>query len=151
MRGQLSMKADVYSFGVLVLEIVSGRKISDTDFSQETQSLLELAWRLYKLGCLTNMIDSTVSRTCREQQAVRCIQVALLCTQANSGIRPTISNVIEMLSSCSGTLPNPKRPAFVKTSERNHRGSTSSVSTGCVDNPLVPSVNNVTITEMEVR
>jgi len=42
MRGQLSMKADVYSFGVLVLEIVSGRKISDTDFSQETQSLLEL-------------------------------------------------------------------------------------------------------------
>ena len=41
MRGQLSMKADVYSFGMLVLEIVSGRRVSHIDFPQEMQSLLE--------------------------------------------------------------------------------------------------------------
>eukprot|EP00253_Pinus_taeda_P006541 PITA_06541 len=155
MRGQLSMKADVYSFGVLVLEIVSGRKISDADFPQETQSLLEWAWRLYKHGQLLNMIDSTVRETCRVEQAVRCIHVALLCTQADAGIRPSISNVIMMISSCSETLPNPKKPTFFKTSESNLGGSresqASSVSTASPDGPLVPSINNVTITELEAR
>eukprot|EP00253_Pinus_taeda_P017996 PITA_17996 len=133
MQGQLSMKADVYSFGVLVLEIASGRKVSDIDFPQETQGLLEWAWRLYKEGCLLNMIDPTVTQTCREEQAVRCIHVALLCTQADAGIRPTISNVQQMISSSSEVLPNPKKPAFVRISER------------------IPSTNNVTITELECR
>ena len=41
MRGQLSLKVDAYSFGVLVLEIVSGRKNSDIKFQHEMQSLLE--------------------------------------------------------------------------------------------------------------
>lgn len=152
MRGQLSMKADVYSFGVLVLEIVSGRKISDADFPQETQSLLEWGWRLYKVGHLLNMIDSTIRETCRADQAVRCIHVALLCTQADAGIRPTIANVILMISSSSETLPNPKKPAFFKTSESNLEGSqASSVSTASPDGPWVPSLNNVTITELESR
>jgi len=155
MRGQLSMKADVYSFGVLVLEIASGRKISDIDFPQEIQSLLEWAWRLYKGGRLLDMIDSTVRETCVEEQAVRCIHVALLCTQADAGIRPTISNVILMISSCSSTLPNPKKPAFVETSESNHRGftesRTSSLSPASTHGLLVPSINNVTITELEAR
>jgi serine/threonine protein kinase len=162
MRGQLSMKADVYSFGVLVLEIVSGRKVSDIDLPQETQSLSEWAWRSYKEGCLLNMIDSTVTKTLREEQAVRCIHVALLCTQADAGIRPTISNVILMISSSSGILPNPQKPAFVKTSESNLGGSTSRridesgtgtslVSPALTQSPFVPSRNNVTITELEGR
>jgi hypothetical protein len=51
MRGQLSMKADVYSFGMLVLEIVSGRKVSDIDLPQETQSLSEwVKFQLQPLG-----------------------------------------------------------------------------------------------------
>jgi serine/threonine protein kinase len=49
MRGKLSVKADVYSFGVLVLEIVSGRKSSDITFPDEAQSLLEwVRLRLYQ-------------------------------------------------------------------------------------------------------
>lgn len=110
------------------------------------------AWRLYKVGHLLSMIDSTIRETCRQDQALRCIHVALLCTQADAGIRPTISNVILMISSCSEALPNPKKPVFFKTSERNLEGSqASSVSTAYPDDPWVPSINNVTITELEVR
>lgn len=125
MRGKLSVKADVYSFGVLVLEIVSGRKSSDLKFPDEAQSLLEWAWRLYKQGRLLDMIDSTVRETCRREEALRCIHVGLVCTQADPGIRPAISNAVLMISSSSVTLPDPIKPAFVKSSENSYRGSTA--------------------------
>lgn len=118
------------------------------------------AWRLYKEGCLLNMIDPTVTQTCREEQAVRCIHVALLCTQADAGIRPTISNVQQMISSSSEVLPNPKKPAFVKISESNLDGSIArridesgmaSVLPAPTGSYIIPSTNNVTITELECR
>eukprot|EP00253_Pinus_taeda_P033217 PITA_33217 len=160
MRGRLSVKADVYSFGVLVLEIVSGRKCSDLKFPQETKSLLEWAWRLYKKGHLLNMIDSAITETCRQEEALRCIHVALLCTQADPVIRPAMSKVIPMITSASVTLDSAAQPAFVKGSESNLAGSTdgSSVSeihkassVASTSSPLVPSINDVTITELEAR
>eukprot|EP00253_Pinus_taeda_P021262 PITA_21262 len=168
MQGQLSVKVDVYSFGVLVLEIVSARKNSDANLPDEMQSLLEWAWRLYKRGCLLDMIDSTLAETCREEQALRCIQVGLLCTQADAGLRPIMSNVILMISSASVTLANPRKPAFVTSSDSSRGGSTagssssgiqhsrssaavSYVSSASPQNPLVPSLNDVTISELEAR
>jgi len=165
MRGQLSVKVDVYSFGVLVLEIVSGRKNSDINFPDEIQSLLEWAWRLYKRGSLPNTIDSTLAETCRQEQALRCIHVALLCVQGDAGLRPIISNVILMISSASVTLADPTKPAFVKGSESSNGGSTrlcsgiqsgpsaavSSVSSASTQNHLVPSINDVTISELDGR
>jgi serine/threonine protein kinase len=165
MRGQLSVKVDVYSFGVLVLEIVSGRKNSDTNFPHEMQGLLEWAWRLYKRGCLPNMIDSTLIETCKQEQALRCIHVALLCAQADAGLRPIMSNVILMISSASVTLANPTKPAFVKGSDSRYGGSTTgssssgiqqsatalSVSSASTHNYLVPSINDVTISELDAR
>jgi len=164
MRGQLSVKVDVYSFGVLVLEIVSGRKNSDINFPDEIQSLLEWAWRLYKRGSLPNTIDSTLAETCRQEQALRCIHVALLCVQGDAGLRPIMSNVILMISSASVTLADPTKPAFVKGSESSYGGSTvgsgiqsgpsaavSSVSSASTQNHLVPSINDVTISELDGR
>eukprot|EP00253_Pinus_taeda_P008902 PITA_08902 len=168
MKGQLSVKVDVYSFGVLVLEIVSARKNSDANLPDEMQSLLEWAWRLYKRGCLPDMIDSTLAKTIRQEQALRCIQVALLCTQADAGLRPIMSNVILMISSASVTLANPTKPAFVKSSDSSRGGSTagssssgihqsrssataSSVSSVYTQSPVVPSINDVTISELDAR
>eukprot|EP00253_Pinus_taeda_P022372 PITA_22372 len=168
MQGQLSVKVDVYSFGVLVLEIISARKNSDANLPDEMQSLLEWAWRLYKRGCLLDMIDTTLTETCRQEQALRCIQVGLLCTQADAGLRPILSNVILMISSASVTLANPTKPAFVESSDSSRGGSTagsassgiqhsrssatvSYVSSASPQNPLVPSLNDVTISELEAR
>eukprot|EP00253_Pinus_taeda_P009636 PITA_09636 len=168
MRGQLSLKVDVYSFGVLVLEIVSGRKSTAKKFPDEMQSLLEWAWRLYKRGCLPDMIDSTLAETMRQEQALRCIHVALLCTQADAGLRPIMSNVILMISSAPATLANPTKPAFVKSGDSSYGRSTdgssgsgiqqsrpfttaSSVSSVSPENHLVRSINDVTISELEGR
>jgi hypothetical protein len=62
------------------------------------------------------MIDPTIIQTCYEDQALRCIQIGLLCTQAESHLRPAMSTVTLMLSSDSVTyLPDPTKPAFVSS------------------------------------
>eukprot|EP01018_Ginkgo_biloba_P036207 Gb_02280 [translate_table: standard] len=104
MQGQLSVKADVYSFGVLLLEIVSGRKNTDFALLPEMQSLLGWAWLLHKEGHIVDMIDLTLVGTCPEQQALRCLQVGLMCAQEDAAIRPRISDVVLMLNS-SAKLP----------------------------------------------
>eukprot|EP00253_Pinus_taeda_P016626 PITA_16626 len=116
MQGQLSVKADVYSFGVLLLEIISGRKNTDYSLSPEMQILLGWVWRLYDEGNMVQLIDPVIIETCDEALALRCIQVGLLCTQPESHLRPLMSTVNLMLLTDSVTsLPDPTRPDFVSS------------------------------------
>eukprot|EP00253_Pinus_taeda_P001885 PITA_01885 len=113
-QGQLSIKADVYSFGILLPEIIAGRKNTDYNLSPEMQILLGWAWRSYDGGNIAQLIDPAIIETCDEAQALRCIHVGLLCTQPESHLRPLMSTVNLMLSTDSVTyLPDPTKPAFV--------------------------------------
>eukprot|EP01018_Ginkgo_biloba_P005564 Gb_32547 [translate_table: standard] len=126
LKGRLTEKADIYSFGVLLLEIVSGRKNTDLNLLPEMKNLLEWAWVLHQGGRLRDMIDRTLNIDIsepQEQAAIRCIDVALLCTQADPANRPSMSNIILMISSNIGMLPNPTKPAFVNAA--NNRTATS--------------------------
>lgn len=97
MHGQLTKKADIYSFGVLVLEIVSGRSISDFPRSEMEKHLLEWAWQLHEEGRLKEVVDSTLQQY-PEDEVLRYTKVALFCTQAAAQRRPSMSQVVEMLS-----------------------------------------------------
>ncbi|XP_059075268.1 cysteine-rich receptor-like protein kinase 6 [Cryptomeria japonica] len=112
MQGQLSFKVDIYIFGVLLLDIMSGRKNSDENIPYEKP-----AWRVYKREYASNFVDPTVAETCLEEKSLRYIQVGLLCVQADVILRLAMSNVIVMISSSSVTLPNPKKPAFINLSK----------------------------------
>eukprot|EP00253_Pinus_taeda_P003196 PITA_03196 len=133
MQGQLSVKADVYSFGVLLLEIIAGRKKTDYNLSTEMHILLGWVWRLYDEGNIAQLIDPAVIETCDEAQALRCIQVGLLCTQAESHLRPMMFTVNLMLSTDSVTsLPDPTRPAFVSS----YVSQTAKISSSGSSHPL---------------
>ncbi|XP_059436942.1 cysteine-rich receptor-like protein kinase 44 [Corylus avellana] len=108
MRGHFSIKSDVFSFGVLVLEIISGQKISSFA-SGENGGLLSHAWKNWREGTTSNLIDPTleVSST---TEILRCIHIGLLCVQENLAKRPTIASVVLMLSSYSITLSVPIEP-----------------------------------------
>lgn len=95
--GQLTMKADIYSFGVLILETVSGRSSSSSIWQGDKKSLLEWAWRLYQEEKLLELVDEELDDF-PEREVIRYIKVALFCTQANANRRPMMSQVIEMLS-----------------------------------------------------
>ncbi|XP_058214475.1 putative serine/threonine-protein kinase isoform X2 [Rhododendron vialii] len=95
--GQLTKKADVYSFGVLVLEILSGRSSSKSTFGVDLLVLVEWAWKLREEGRLLDIVDPELTEY-PEDEVIRFIKVALFCTQAACNQRPGMKQVVEMLS-----------------------------------------------------
>ncbi|THG05417.1 hypothetical protein TEA_006645 [Camellia sinensis var. sinensis] len=95
--GQLTIKADVYSFGVLVLEVISGRSSSKANWGGMQKFLLEWAWELYKEGGLLELVDPELKEFPVEQ-IIKYMKVAFFCTQAAANRRPTMSQVVQMLS-----------------------------------------------------
>ncbi|KAL3754548.1 hypothetical protein ACJRO7_001743 [Eucalyptus globulus] len=110
--GFFSFKSDVFSFGVVVLEIVSGKRNTGFYQSEGTMSLLTHAWKLWNDNKALDLMDQVLHETYNRDQVLKCINVALLCVQEDPSDRPTMSNAVFMLGSESATLPVPKKPAF---------------------------------------
>ncbi|KAF3634403.1 G-type lectin S-receptor-like serine/threonine-protein kinase [Capsicum annuum] len=110
--GVYSVKSDVFSFGILLLEIVSGksnRKFSPSDLNL---SLIGHAWELYKEGRSIELLDERLRDSCfAPQEVVRSICVGLLCVQQRPDDRPSMSSVVIMLNN-EGPVPQAKEPAF---------------------------------------
>ncbi|KAI3496053.1 hypothetical protein L1887_38403 [Cichorium endivia] len=117
-HGHISVKSDVFSFGVIVLEIVSGKKNRGFSHEGHSDNLLGHAWRLYKEGNYVELMNASLRNSCVVSQIQRSIHVGLLCVQQHAEDRPTMSSVVSMLIS-EGTLPPPKQPAFF--TEENYR------------------------------
>ncbi|XP_042440657.1 cold-responsive protein kinase 1-like [Zingiber officinale] len=130
-RGQLSEKVDTYSYGVVVLEIISGRKCNDIKLEPVTQYLLEWAWKLYERDQLLEMVDETLDPSEYSPEEVKkIIKIALLCTQATVAARPTMSEIVVLLLNQTDDALQPTRPTFIDASSRVHGDHASSSSTG---------------------
>eukprot|EP01018_Ginkgo_biloba_P022344 Gb_18899 [translate_table: standard] len=107
----LTEKADIYSFGVLVLEIVSGRRAVDVDVSEECILLAYWARELHKEGCLHELIDSRLidEEYLPKEVILRVITIALLCIQEAS-LRPSMIQVLVMLLSENAIEIRPTNP-----------------------------------------
>nr|XP_043618225.1 G-type lectin S-receptor-like serine/threonine-protein kinase At4g27290 [Erigeron canadensis] len=110
-HGKFSTKSDVFSFGVLVLEIVSGKKNKGFSHQDHSDNLLGHAWRLYKENKSIELISKSLRDSCIISEVLRSIHVGLLCVQHHPEDRPTMMSVVLMLVS-EGVLPEPKQPAF---------------------------------------
>ncbi|XP_026391043.1 putative receptor-like protein kinase At4g00960 isoform X3 [Papaver somniferum] len=118
-NGHFCGKSDVFSFGVLVLEILSGKKITYiymTD-SGDAQNLLTYTWMHWQRGSALEVLDSSFKESCPRDEVMRCIHIALLCVQDRIADRPTIGSVILMLNCNSMTLPLPTRPAYFASNQ----------------------------------
>ncbi|XP_073298986.1 cold-responsive protein kinase 1-like isoform X2 [Primulina huaijiensis] len=97
-RGQLTRKADLYSFGVLIIEIVSGRCNTNTRLPPEEQYILETTWKLYERKELVVLVDTSLDGDFDAEQACRFLKIGLLCTQDSPKLRPSMSKVVRMLT-----------------------------------------------------
>ncbi|GMY33294.1 G-type lectin S-receptor-like serine/threonine-protein kinase At1g67520 isoform X1 [Fagus crenata] len=144
MEGVFSIKSDVYSFGVLMLEIVSGRRNNSFYHAEHVLNLVGYAWDLWQEGKGLELVDPAISDSCVEYQVIRCIHVSLLCVEDGVVDRPTMSDMLSMLTNESIQLPLPKKPAFSigrKAIEANIPNRESGVHT----------VNGLSISDMGAR
>ncbi|KAK4588891.1 hypothetical protein RGQ29_019772 [Quercus rubra] len=155
MRGHLTEKADVFGFGVVALEILSGRPNSDNSLDTEKVYLLEWAWTLHENNQSLRLVDPTLSEF-DENEAARVIAVSLLCTQASPNMRPPMSRVVAMLAGDIEIGIVTSKPSyltdwnfkditssFLSEEDRKHHGDNTDLSQ--LGNPL-PSPVNVTET-----
>ncbi|EEF34454.1 cysteine-rich receptor-like protein kinase 3 [Ricinus communis] len=112
-RGKLTEKADVYSFGVLLIEVVSGKR--NNSFVQDSGSILQMVWNLYGTGRLWEAVDPVLAGNFQEEEASRLLQVGLLCVQASAELRPAMSVAVKMLSGIH-ELSQPTQPPFLNPS-----------------------------------
>lgn len=96
--GKLTRKSDVYSYGVLLLEIINGRGATNYAFGLEDYNIVGKAWELYNDDQLLQLMDPVISRECVEQEVDKFLKVALLCVQEMPNLRPPMSRVVEMLA-----------------------------------------------------
>ncbi|XP_076912495.1 cysteine-rich receptor-like protein kinase 42 [Bidens hawaiensis] len=128
-RGQLTEKADVFSFGVVVLEIACGKR--NNAFVEDTGSLFQSVWKLYKEGVVTEAIDPLLKGEFPEHEALEVMQIGLLCTQASAALRPSMAEVVEFLTTKAEDratpMPVPNQPPFLNArSLMNNQGMSSS-------------------------
>jgi len=141
-HGQLSEKVDTYSFGVVVLEILSGRKSNDTKLDPETQYLLEWAWKLYESDNILALLDESLDpEEYKPDEVKRIMEIALLCTQSAVAARPMMSEVVVLLLTRNDPELQPTRPTFIDATSRV-RGETSTSSSSSASKATV-SVSQV--------
>ncbi|MED6161407.1 hypothetical protein PIB30_060435 [Stylosanthes scabra] len=139
-HGQYSMKSDVFSYGVMVLELISGKKNREFSDPENYLNLLGHAWRLWTDEKPLELLDEVLKEGCTALQAEveRCIQVGLLCVQQRAEDRPDMSSVVLMLKG-EKLLPKPKVPGFYTEAD------------SLMKNHTLFSANEISITSLYAR
>ncbi|XP_057769298.1 cysteine-rich receptor-like protein kinase 42 isoform X2 [Salvia miltiorrhiza] len=170
-KGQLTEKADVYSYGVLVLEIVCGRK--NNAFVEDSGSLLQTVisppvviifitlfhlvhfhkhrfvqvWKLFKTDRLAESVDPSLEGDFPPTEASKVLKIGLLCAQASMAQRPSMADVVRMLTDENCEIPEPKQPPFLNTSALSGSTTRSSYSNSFTSNPMTRPETSYPTTE----
>ncbi|CAN6727153.1 unnamed protein product [Malus baccata var. baccata] len=149
-RGKLTEKADVYSFGVLVIEVICGRR-NNSVLSSST-SILQMTWDLYGTCRLREAVDPLLEGQFENEEASRLLQIGLLCVQASAELRPAMSLVVKMLTE-NLEIPQPTQPPFLNsgTAKFNRRIPSGSLNSLPAASNTQSSKNSMTQSWIEPR
>ncbi|GJM90685.1 hypothetical protein PR202_ga06988 [Eleusine coracana subsp. coracana] len=148
-------KSDIYSFGVLILEILTGMRNSDTYNSDQPVDLPSLIWEHWTMKAVMEMIDPFLRNDYSSQEDIfRCVHIGLSCVQEDPVDRPNISVISVMLDSSTIPSQNPAKPAFYVEMSGNFGSGLYPESCPRVEpttESMVMSLNELSITDPEPR
>ncbi|GJX31311.1 L-type lectin-domain containing receptor kinase IX.1-like protein [Tanacetum coccineum] len=102
--GKVSKESDVFSFGVVALEIACGRKPIEYKAQENQIQLREWVWGLYGTGNLLQAVDPRLGLDFKEEEIKHLMMVGLWCAHPDSELRPSMRQVIKVLNS-EATVP----------------------------------------------
>ncbi|KAL6207020.1 hypothetical protein ACLB2K_024265 [Fragaria x ananassa] len=140
--GKFSTKSDVFSFGVIVLEIISGKKNNASYEEDHSINLIGHVWDLWREHSILDIVD-VLLESYNIDEVLRCLQIGLLCLEEDTTDRPTMSEVVLMLSG-ERALASPQRPAFIFK-------KTCHNSSGLLITERFSSTNDITLTDVVGR
>lgn len=111
--GHFSVKSDVFSFGVIVLEIVSGQRNRYFTRPQDEEALLHRAWRLWNEEKVLDLVDPGSENKYQMEEVTKCIHIGLLSIQDDPARRPRMNTIVAALNGDSINLPMPNVPRFL--------------------------------------
>ncbi|TKY56410.1 L-type lectin-domain containing receptor kinase S.7 [Spatholobus suberectus] len=98
--------ADVFEFGVLVLELISGRVREEKEGGNpEERNLLDYAWNLHETDEKVKLVDRRMESLINLEQAIRVLEIGLLCTLNGNKGRPSMEQVVEFLLNTEKPIP----------------------------------------------
>ncbi|XP_059436899.1 G-type lectin S-receptor-like serine/threonine-protein kinase RKS1 [Corylus avellana] len=143
MEGLYSMKSDVFSYGVLTLEIISGKRNNYYHVESPSLNLIGYVWDLWMDGKAMDVVDPSLGKEYPTHEVLRCIQIGLLCVQEQATDRPTMLETVFMLGN-ETIVPSPNKPAFINRTINSDMDSSRSKGPPA-------SINKLTITMPEGR
>ncbi|XP_074270051.1 cysteine-rich receptor-like protein kinase 8 [Silene latifolia] len=144
MHGIYSTKSDVYSYGVLVLEIISGKMNSAFPEESYGDNLVTYAWKLWQEGNSLAFVDASIRDSCSSDEVMKCVHLSLLCVQEAVEARPTMATVVLSLESNNNvSLQVPRQPGFFNKTENDPNFGNVIV--------VTHSSNDVSLSEIEPR
>ncbi|CAA0828358.1 Putative receptor-like protein kinase [Striga hermonthica] len=141
LTSKYSVKTDVYCFGIVIIEIVSSKRVvnwrrMNSYASGETKNFRGYAWELWKEGRVCDLVDERLERAYPEEEALRCVQVALLCTQTLPNQRPEMRTVLKMLEADEPLADPQETPPGNFLLARQYSTGSSSAATYELDDTL---------------
>lgn len=96
-NGIVSVRTDVYSFGIVLIQLMSGRKVVDTTREDQQQSLRQWAEPLIERLALHELIDPRLGEAYDTYELYHMARTAYLCVQSNPEMRPSMGEVVRLL------------------------------------------------------
>ncbi|CAN6981347.1 unnamed protein product [Brassica rapa subsp. trilocularis] len=122
MTGQLTFKSDIYSFGVVLLELITGRKAIDTTRPRKDQNLVGWARPLFKdRRNFPKMVDPLLQGQYPVRGLYQALAIAAMCVQEQPSMRPVVSDVVSALNFLASSKYDPTSPSSSSSRRNTYR------------------------------